>query len=154
MGRNHRRIQHSYQRLDTGRFDADGLDHAYAQFAGQPCCIDQDSLAARNVGHVERDHHGQTEPLQAQHQSQVLAQIGRVGDANDEVRPALARAATKQDIGGHLLVRCQRIEAVGTGQVQDAHAPARWSAQRTFLPLDRYAGVVGDLLAAAREDVE
>ncbi len=74
--------------------------------------------------HVERDHHGQAQPLQAQYQPQVLAQIGRIGDADDEIRLGLARAPAEQHIGGDLFVRGQWIEAVGARQIENADALA------------------------------
>ena len=52
--------------------------------------IDHDALAARDVGHVERHHHGQPQALQTQNQAQVLAQIRRIGDADDR-NPAGSR---------------------------------------------------------------
>ena len=102
-------------------FDADGLHHRHAEFRGQPLGIDDDALAARDVGHVERHHHGQAQALQAQHQSQVLAQVGRIGHANHEIRLALAGAAAEQHVGRDLFIRRQRIEAVGAGQIQNAN---------------------------------
>ena len=152
--RNRRVIEHLDQRSDAGRLDADRFDHGHAQFARQAHGVDGDSLAARDVDHVERHHHGQAEPLQAQHQPEVLAQIGRIGDAHDEVRLALAAAAAEQHIGGHLLIRRQRIEAVGARQIQDADPLAGRREQRALLAFDRDPGVIGDLLPAAGQDIE
>src|SRR3984893_6827661 len=152
--RNHQSIEDLDQLSHAGRLDADRFDHGHAQFAGQPFGIDHNALAARDIAHVERDHHGQTQPLQAQYQTQVLAQIGRIGDADDEVRLSLSGASAEQYIGGDLFVRCQWIEAVGSRQVQYAHAQPGRGEQRALFALDGYAGVVGDLLPAAGENIE
>jgi len=69
-------------------------------------------------------------------------------------RLRLTRTAAEQHIGGDLFVRSQGIEAIGTRQIEYSHAPAGGREQRTFFALDRYAGVVGDLLTAAGENVE
>ena len=97
---------------------------------------------------------GRPRRLRLKREPQVLAQIGGIGHADDEIRRALARAPTEQHIGRDLLVGSQRIEAVGARQIENAHAPPRGRQQRAFLALDGDAGVVGDLLPAAGEHVE
>src|ERR1700723_3400533 len=154
MPRKRQSLEDLDQRAHAGRLDADRLDHRHAQFSGQPLGIDHNALAARDIAHVERDHHGKPQSLQTQHQTQVLAQIGCVGHANDEVGLSLSAAPAEQYIGGDLLVRSQRIEAVGSRQVQYANPQAGRGEQRPFFALDGYAGVVGDLLPAARENIE
>ena len=147
-------IEHCNQGLHAGRFHPDGLDHGHTQFVGEPVRIDHDALAPRDVAHVERHHHGQSQPLQAQCQSKVLAQIGGVGDADHEIRLALSGAAAEQHVGGDLFVRRQWIEAVGARQIQDSDAPSRGREQRALFALDGDSGVVGNLLTAAGENVE
>jgi hypothetical protein len=122
-------IEHGDQGSYAGRLDADGFDHGHSQFGGEPRGIDHDTLAARDIAHIEGDHHGQAQTFQAQHQAQILAQVGCIGDADDEVGLSLAGAAAEQHIGRDLLVRSQRIEAVGAGQIQYAHPQPRRGEQ-------------------------
>jgi len=79
-------VEHVDERDGAGCLDPDRFDHGHAKFRRQLARVDDDALAARDVRHIERNHHGQTQPLQTQHQPQVLTQVGSVGDADHEVR--------------------------------------------------------------------
>ncbi len=84
----------------------------------------------------------------------MQAQIGRVGDADDEIRHRFAGIAAGDDVARDRLVRARRRERVGAGQIEHAHtAPGRRGVV-PFLALDRDAGVVRDLLPRAGEQVE
>ena len=142
------------ERLRARGLDADGLDDRHAELVLELAGVDQNALALRDIGHVERDHHGQAEALETQHEPQVLPQVGGVGHTDNEVRRALARPPAEQHIGRDLLVGSQRIEAIGARQIENAHAPPRGRVQRPFLALDGDARVIGDLLTAAGEHIE
>ncbi len=152
--RNRRRTQYLDQVAGAGCLDADRFDDRHTEFGRQAVGIDDDAFAPRDVRHVQSDDHGQAQPLQAQHQPQILAQIGRIRDAHDEVGRGLARAPPEQYIRGDLFVGRQRVEAVGSGQIEDADAMAGGRLQRTLLAFDGHAGVVGDFLPAARQNIE
>ena len=62
------RVEHLDERRGAGRLDTDRFDDGHAQFAAQLIGVDEDALAAGDIRHVERDHHGQPQALQAQDQ--------------------------------------------------------------------------------------
>ena len=115
LGRRRDGIEHLDERAGSGRFDAHRFDHGHTQLDAKLVGIDDNAFTACDIRHVERNDHGQPQPFQAQNQSQVLPQVGRIGDADDEVRQGLARTPPEQHIGRHLFIGCQRIEAVRTG---------------------------------------
>jgi hypothetical protein len=97
---------------------------------------------------------GSPRRFKTQHQSQILPQVGGIGDADHEVGRSFTRATTQEHIVGDLFIGGQRIKTVSAGQIEKANAQARGSQQGAFLALDGDAGVIGDLLAATGEDVE
>jgi hypothetical protein len=118
------------------------------------CGVDHDALAARDVRHVERDHHGQPKLFKLNTKRRfwrrLVASVTQTTKSG-WVSPARRPRSTSC---GDLFIGGQRIEAVGAGQIQNAHAQARRREQRAFLALDGDAGVIGDLLPAAGENVE
>ena len=149
----HRRVQRSQQRLRAIALHADRLDDRHAEFTCQHDGVDRDALLLGHIGHVERDHHRQTELFGLEHQAQVQAQIGRVGHAHQQVRQGLL-AAAGDDVARHGFIGAQRIQAVGTGQIEHEDAATGGRAQRSFFALDGHARVIGHLLAAARQQIE
>ena len=134
----------------------DGLDDRAAELGRRAVSTSiARPLRARDVGHVQRDHHRPAEPRQLEHEAQVHAQVGRVDDGDDRVGRRLAVAPAVDHLERDLLVGRRRRQAVGAGQV-DAPTRVRPFVQprQADLALDRDAGVVGDLLARAGEQVE
>ena len=114
----------SIRRFAPDTFTPDRLDHRYAELARRALRIDDDAFAACNVRHVERDHHRQSQALEAQHQPEVLAQIGRIGDADHEIGRALAGPAAEEHVGRDLFIRSEGIETVGAGKIENANPRA------------------------------
>ena len=84
----------------------------------------------------------------------MQAQIGRVGDTDNQIGHALIRMAARHDIARDRLVRTCRGETVGAGQIEHAHAAARGRGVMAFLAFDRHASVVRDFLARAGQEIE
>ena len=152
-GGGHGGIERFEKVLGAAGVNADGFDHRHAEFAREHGGVDRDALLLGHVGHVERHHHRQAELLRLEHEAQVQAQVGRVGHAHQQVGQGFV-ALAGDDVAGDGLVGAERIQAVGARQVEHEDAAARGGAQRSFLALDGHAGVVGDLLAAASQQVE
>ena len=133
---------------------ADGLDHRNTELASERVLVDDDAALARQVAHVEREQQRHAEPLQREHEPQVLTKVGRVGDADDSVGFRFAVATAEQHVSRDLLVGRRGLEAVQTRQIEHADAFAGRRDRNAFLALDRNAGVVRDFLAAASEQVE
>ncbi len=146
--------QHGAQRVQATAAHRDGCDHGQAEFAGQRGDVDLQPVAFRHVDHVERQHHRQAEATQLEGESQVVVEIGGVGDDDDRVRPTLARLPPHHDLAGDFLVGAGRIEAVGAGQVDQFDRAAVVECQAARMPLDCDAGIIADLLPRAGQRVE
>src|ERR1700761_100691 len=81
-------------------------------------------------------------------------QVGRIGDANDQIRCGFAGIVAFADIACDLLVRAVRIETVGARQIEQLQHAARGRNETALLALDRDTGIVGHLLSAAGKQVE
>ena len=97
---------------------------------------------------------GRPSCVELEHEAQVHAQVGRVDDGDDRVGRRLAVAPALDHLERDLLVGRRRGQAVGAGQVDDRDRAAVLQPGQADLALDRHAGVVGDLLARAGEQVE
>ena len=76
------RIEPIEQRTRAIAMHRDGLDYRHAEFLLEPGAIDADTAAMRDVGHVERDHYGQTQAFGFDHQAKIELEIGGVGDTD------------------------------------------------------------------------
>ena len=90
--------------MHTRRPHADGFDDRNAELARERVLVDDDAALARQVAHVEREQQRHAEPLEREHEAQVLTQVGRVGDADDGVGLRFAVATAEQHVGRHLFV--------------------------------------------------
>jgi hypothetical protein len=132
----------------------DRLDHRAAELGGELVDVDLQPFGAGDVGHVEGDHERPAELRELEDQAQVHAQVGRVDDGDDRVGRRLAVAPALDHLERDLLVGRRRRQAVRAGQVDDRDRAAVLQPRQADLALDRHAGVVGDLLARAGEQVE
>lgn len=135
-------------------FDGHCLHHRHAQGGFQLGAVDADAAPLGRIHHVQRQHHRQAQALQLQNEAQVQAQVGGVDHADQHVRARLATERAKADIACDGFVGAGGDQAVGAGQIKDLHMPARRRSKAPFLALDRHPRIVGDLLAAARQQVE
>jgi hypothetical protein len=139
---------------DTRRPHTDSLDDGHTELASECVLVYDDAALAREIAHVEREQQRHAEPLECEHQAQVLTEIRGVGNADDCVGFRFAVATAEQHVGGHLFVGRRGLEAIEAGQIENADAFAGWRDRDAFLALDCHARVVRDLLAAAGEQVE
>jgi hypothetical protein len=116
--------------------------------------VDAQALALGDVEHVERQHERPAHLLQLQHQAQDQPQVGGVGHADQGLGRDPRRPAAHHGVAGDDLVGAAGAQGIGAGQVEHAHLAAGGRGQHALLPLDRNAGVVGHLLAAAGQGVE
>ena len=100
------RIENLDQGAGARGLDADGLDHRHAELGRQARRIDDDAFAARDVRHVERDHHRQAQALRGSSTSRrfwrrLVASVTQTTKSGG-LSPA---APPEQHIGGDLLHR-------------------------------------------------
>jgi len=124
------------------------LDDGGAQKVGQLLGVENTALGARRVAHIEGQHerHAQLHDLHSQ--VQVPLQVGRVDDVDDDVGPLIY-----DEVPGHHLFRGVGSEAVGAGQIDDAHAHLTVPTG-TLLPLHGDSSVIAHMLAPARKVAE
>ena len=147
-------VQLRHQRPRAVAAHRHGRHHRHAEFALQRGEVDVDAAAPGRIHHVDREHHRLAELAHFQREAQVQAQVGGVDHADDHVRRRLARVEAAAQVAGDRLVQAGGMEAVGARQVQHRVVLARRRVEAAFLALDGDAGVVGDLLPAAGEQVE
>ena len=94
---------------------ADGFDDGNAELIFQLRGVDLDAALARDVAHVERQHHRNAEAFRLDRETQIELKIGRVGHANNEVRPRFALRRTENDVASDGFVGADGVEAVGAG---------------------------------------
>ncbi|KAF5289490.1 hypothetical protein FQR65_LT20824 [Abscondita terminalis] len=133
---------------------AHGGQHRHAQGVRQGLAVDGDALAPGHVAHVEHQQHGQAQAPRLQHQAQVQAQVGGIGDADQQFGRRLARMPARDDVARDALVLAVRMQAVGARQVQNTHTPAAGRIQPALLALHGDARVVGHLLSRTGQQVE
>ena len=75
------------------RLHRHGLDDRAAELARRGARRRSRCRAARDVGHVQRDHHRPAEPRELQHEAQVQAQVGGVDHARRSRRARPRRGA-------------------------------------------------------------
>ena len=98
--------------------------------------IDDDAAPARRIHHVQCQHHRPAQTAHLEHEAQMQAQVGRIGDADDHIGRGLAREVAEADVARDRFVRAGRFEAVGAGQVEQLELAPRRRAE-TALPCAR-----------------
>ena len=73
------------QRVGAAAAHRDRLHDRHAELARQALDVDLDAALARDVHHVERQHHRPADALQLEREAQRQPQVGGVGDADDQV---------------------------------------------------------------------
>ena len=131
------------------------LHDRQAQFRFEPCAIELEATAVRQVAHVQRNDHRLGQATQLEHQAQRQLQIGGIDHADDQLGGGFIAQLAVDDIARDGLIECRRHQAVGARQVDELILPAAISAvELTFLALDGNARVVRDLLPTASQPVE
>ena len=116
--------------------------------------VELEPVAPGEIDHVERDDRRQPELDQLQRETQMIVEVRRVEHDDQGVGLALALLPAEQHVAGDRLVGACRIEAVGAGQVDQLDRAAVGERQPARMPLDRHAGIIGDLLPGAGQRVE
>ena len=96
----------------------------------------------------------QAELDQLQREAQMIVEVRRVDDDHQRVRRPLALLLAEKDVAGDRLVGACRVEAVGSGQVDQLDGPPVGKRQPAGMALDGDARIVADLLASAGQRVE
>ena len=141
------------QLADADAAVPDDADHRHAERSAERLEVDAPAARVQLVDHRDDETGRQPEPQHLRDEEQRARQRAGVGRHDQRVgRRDLGHLAAQQprDDG---LVRADRIEAVGAGQV-DHHDRAPVDLGAALAPLDRHAGVVSDLRAEAGQCVE
>ncbi len=139
----------------SARTYGDGLDDGNTERNFQRPPIDPKAALLGHIAHVQSDQYGSSDAFQFQYEPQIQTQIGRIDDADQQIRTGLDRVPAEDHIARDGLVQRGCLEAVSPGQVDDSVNTARvWAHEAAFLPLDRHARVVRDFLPAAGQPVE
>ena len=105
------------QVVDSRPVVRDDRGHRDAQRRRQRLDVDSAAAGGQFVAHGQCQQARQVEPEHLADQQDRPAQRGHVGDQHHRIRPADVRILAGQQVGHHLLVRADRVEAVGAGQV-------------------------------------
>jgi hypothetical protein len=89
-----------------------------------------------DVDHVEDEQQRPPDLLELDREAQRQAQVGGVGDAQEEVGRRLGGEAAEHDVARHLLVEAARAQRIGSGQIDQLDAAAGRRADRAGLALD------------------
>ena len=116
--------------------------------------IDVDAAPAGDVDHIEHEHQRTADPLELDHQAQRDAQIGGIGDAQQQVGRGFARQPAEHDVAGDLFVGAAPAQRIGAGQIDQVDAMAARRLDDAALAFDGDARIVGDFLPAAGERIE
>ncbi len=98
--------------------------HRDAQRRGQSRGVDAATAGSQLVAHGQRQQARQVQPQHLTDQQDRPAQCGGIGDQDNRVGRVDTRALAGQQVRHHLLVRADRVEAVGAGQVLDGNRNA------------------------------
>ena len=107
-----------------------------------------------DVDHVEDEDGGETKFEDLGDEVEVALEVGGVDDADDAVGARGAGLAAEEDVAEDGFVRGAGVEGVGAGEVDEAEFFAVLGEALADFFFDGDAGVVGDFLAEAGEEVE
>ena len=88
------------------------------------------------------------------HEAERDAQVGGVGDAEQQVGRLLRWRPPEHDVAGDLLVGAAPAQRIGAGQIDQIDAMAGRRLEHAGFALDGDARIVGDLLPAAGQRIE
>ena len=151
----HQRLgERGAQCVRPARLHGDGFHHWAAQLLRQGLHIDAQPTRPGHVGHVECHQHGSPQTLEFEHQTQVHAQVGGIGDGHQQIGHVFPSATAFEHLQRHLFVGGGGVQAVGAGQVDHGDMAAIFQLGVADFALDRHARVVGHFLAGAGQQVE
>ena len=129
-------------------------DDGHAECFRKPGHVDGNAAARCDVEHVEHERDRPARAFQLEQEADGQPQVGGIGDAQHEIGQGLAGGTAEHDVAGDFLVRAAAAQRIGAGQVDDGDLTALRRHERPLLALHGDAGIVRDLLPAARERVE
>ena len=139
---------------DSGVTVCDGGEDGNAEEEFEFFAIDAQAGFFRGVDHVENDDGGDAEFEDLAEQVEVAIEVGGVEDDDSNVGDGFAGDSSEKDISGDGFVGGAGLEAVATGEVEQAHEFAVGAVEGAFFFFDGHAGVVTDFLTESGEGVE
>ncbi len=128
--------------------------HGNAQHLRHARGIDGHAAPGRDIEHVEHQHQRPAGLLEFEQQPDRQPQIGGIRHTQDEIGRSFAGSPAQDEIPGDFLVRAAAAQRVGAGQINHRSLPAERGDKKPFLALDGDAGIIRDLLPAARQRIE
>ena len=107
--------------VDSRPVMRDDGGHRDAQRRRQCRNVDPAGASGQLVAHGQRQQARHIEPEHLADQQDRPAQCGCIGDQHQRVGRIDAGVGAGQQVGDHLLVWADRVEAVGTGQILDGN---------------------------------
>ncbi len=99
-----RRLERRDQRGLAAALNRDRIDDRHAELALERRAIEVEAARSGEIAHVQCDQHRPAELAQLERESQVRSQVGRVDDADDEVRRGFVGEPAEQQVAGDRLV--------------------------------------------------
>ncbi len=147
-------VERGFQFVQPALAHCDRRDHWYAQRLLQCGDVDRQPIALCEVEHVERNDDRSSQRDQFDREAQVVVEVGRIdNDDQDRGRP-LAILLAHDRIAGHAFVRGRGDEAIRTGQVDQFDRPSVGHDQPSGMALYSDARIIADFLAGTGQRVE
>ena len=139
-----------HELAQAGLLQGGRLHDRTAENHRQPLFIDFQSPLAYQVGHVERDDHGDAGLYELSRQVEIPLDVRGIHQVDDDIRILLEQIVTGDD-----LLQSIRTERIDAGKVRDDDLlAALFILQPAFLLLDRDTRPVADILVGSCECIE
>ena len=129
-------------------------DDRHAELGRHAVEIDIDAAPRCDVDHVEDEQQRPPDAFELDHQPQGQAEIGGVGDTEQQIRRRLRGETPEHDVARHFFIGTARAQRIGARQIDKTDAAAGRGAQHAGFALDGHARIVRDLLPAAGQRIE
>ena len=128
-------------------------DHRRAQFGGEFENVERAAAFGKNIRHVEEHKRRQAQCDHRRCQYQLTREMSHVQHQQNRIGTRLAVHLTGQHVDGDAFIVGIRRQAIDAGQIDDPDL-GPFTGQQTYTLLNRYAGVIADLLAKAGQTIE
>ena len=126
----------------------------HPEFGGETFGIHRRSLRPGDVDHVERDDRRKSQLQNLRDEVEVPLEMRGVDHAEDALGTGRVLTQVKKHVAGDPLVGCMGPDAVAARQVEQFDFLAMLADELARLLFHGDAGIVGNLLAQPRQDVE
>ena len=130
------------------------FNNGYTQCAGELFCIQLQAITLGKIDHVQRDHRRQALRNQLERKAQMVIEIAGIQHNDKRVRTAMALQISQHHIAGNGFIKAIGIEAIRTRQVDHLHGLAVVKRRPPRFALNRYAGIIRNLLPCAGQRIE